>query len=127
MTTKTHDLAALSLKELVALYNSVSAKPVSKFADRAVALKRTAAALAAAQPQQKTKRRGRPSAKFSPDARIRVLAKTNPKRPGSAAAARFSLYEDKMTVAAYAARVGSAHHAWRDLVNDVAHEYVQVA
>ena len=46
---------------------------------------------------QATAKRG-PKHKLSPSARITVLAKTNPHRPGSADFDRFNLYKSKMTV-----------------------------
>ena len=64
-----------------------------------------------------------PAPAAAPDGRrITVLAPTNPKRPGSAAHARFALYRTGMTVAEFVAAGGRAV----DLNWDVPHKFIRV-
>ena len=65
---------------------------------------------------------GRPSGKFPLDAVIKVIVEKNPKRPGSAAHARFDLYKPGMTVAQFLLSGG-----WRaDLVWDAKQGFIEV-
>lgn len=67
-------------------------------------------------------KRGR-AGKFAPEAKIKVLAKENPKRAGSASFKRFALYEKSATVAEFLKAGGTAG----DLHYDSVHEYIKVA
>ena len=67
-------------------------------------------------------KRGRPGA-YSDDAKIKLLVKENPKRAGSASAARFDLYKDNKTVGALMAAGGSI----ADIHWDIAKGYIEVA
>lgn len=80
--------------------------------------------------EEATKRRGR-APRYAPESTIKVLAdgsgnpygkENNPKRKGTAAAKRFELYSDGMTVAAFLAAGGTN----ADLSNDVGHSYIEV-
>jgi hypothetical protein len=60
---------------------------------------------------------------FSPEAKITVLAKENPKRKGTAEFKRFAKYKSGMTVAA-AKELGIANNL--NLTIDVQREYIKV-
>lgn len=60
---------------------------------------------------------------FPLDAKIKVLAKENPKRSGSAAAKRFSKYADGKTVA----ELLKAGVQWGDLRWDSTHEHIRIS
>lgn len=93
--------------------------------DRAKAAKpakKKAAAAAGATNGEAKAARGRRSA-FNADAKIKVLAKENPKREGSRAHERFALYKDGMTVGAFLEKGGSLG----DLRYDTKHGFVQIA
>jgi len=61
---------------------------------------------------------------------VKLLVPNNPKKPGSASAARFSLYKDGMSVAAYKEAVKSAGQPIRlasaDLLWDVKHKFIEL-
>lgn len=95
-------LEALSNKELVELFNKYSDKPVKKFADRATALKRTAAIL----PKKSEPKNRAPKGEAQKEAmaanrarKITILVEGNPKR--GSAAVRYALYKNGMTVGKY--------------------------
>lgn len=62
---------------------------------------------------------------------ITVLVANNPKKPGSASAARFNLYKPGITVAAYKAAVKAAGQPYAlaaaDLRWDVRHKFISIA
>lgn len=62
---------------------------------------------------------------------ITVLVAANPKKPGSASAARFALYKPGITVAAYKAAVKAAGQPYSlaaaDLRWDVRHKFIAIA
>jgi len=96
------DLSKLSTKELVELFNKYSDKPVKKFADRATALKRTAAIL----PKKSEPKNKAPKGEAQKEAmaasrarKIKILVEGNPKR--GTAAERYALYKNGMTVGKY--------------------------
>lgn len=96
------DLTNLSTKELVELFNKYSDKPVKKFADRATALKRTAAVLPAkAEPKVKAEKGAAQKEAMAANRarRITILAEGNPKK--GSAAVRYALYKNGMTVGKY--------------------------
>ena len=107
---------------LVSIYNALTGGAVKKFESRAVGVKRLMATLAekatpGPQPAEPAitneekkmsdtpKRRGKP-ASIAQDAVITHVAE-NPKRAGSSAHTRFSLYQVGMTVAEYEAAGGA--------------------
>jgi len=101
-TYNTADLSALSTKELVELFNKYSDKPVKKFADRATALKRTAAVLPKKSEPKNKAPKGAVQAETMAANRARkitILVEGNPKR--GTAAARYELYKNGMTVGKY--------------------------
>jgi hypothetical protein len=60
---------------------------------------------------------------YADDAKIKILVKGNPKRPGSASAKRFALYKNGMKVsAAKASGLGPGDLRW-----DVAHGFIAIA
>lgn len=145
---KIYDIAKLTLTQLATIYNNVAENPIKKFADRATAEKRTTTALAAAgrilvedgqggwkiaEVGVKAATRvgsGRHSEAFPEGYAITVLAATNPKKAGTAAAARFALYKTGMTVGEYRAAVKAAFPGFdclRDLRFDTERGYVSVA
>lgn len=97
------DLSNLSSKELVELFNKYSDKPVKKFADRATALKRTAAVTPTKKSEPKNKEpKGQKQAETMATNRarkIKILVEGNPKR--GTAAERYELYKNGMTVGKY--------------------------
>lgn len=62
---------------------------------------------------------------------IKLLSPNNPKKPGSASAARFALYKDGMSVEAYKGAVKAAGQPMRlaaaDLLWDVRHKFIELA
>jgi hypothetical protein len=62
---------------------------------------------------------------------FRLLVTANPKKPTSASAARFALYKDGMTTAAYAEAVKKIGQPGRlaaaDLLWDVRHEFISLS
>lgn len=101
-TYNTADLSALSTKELVELFNKYSDKPVKKFADRATALKRTAAVLPKKSEPKNKAPKGAVQAETMAANRARkitILVEGNPKR--GTAAERYNLYKNGMTVGKY--------------------------
>lgn len=101
-TYNTADLSALSTKELVELFNKYSDKPVKKFADRATALKRTAAVLPKKSEPKNKAPKGAVQAETMAANRTRkitILVEGNPKR--GTAAERYNLYKNGMTVGKY--------------------------
>ena len=62
---------------------------------------------------------------------IKLLVPNNPKKPGSASAARFALYKDGMTVASDQEAVKAAGQPMRlasaDLLWDVRHKFIELA
>ena len=101
-TYNTADLSALSTKELVELFNKYSDKPVKKFADRATALKRTAAVLPKKSEPKNKAPKGAVQAETMAANRARkitILVEGNPKR--GTAAERYNLYKNNMTVGKY--------------------------
>jgi hypothetical protein len=62
---------------------------------------------------------------------IKLLVPANPKKPGSASAARFALYKPGMSVAAYQAAVKASGQPLRlaaaDLLWDVRHKFIELA
>lgn len=96
------DLSNLSSKELVELFNKYSDKPVKKFADRATALKRTAAVLPKKSEPKNKAPKGEAQAETMAANRARkitILVEGNPKR--GTAAERYNLYKNNMTVGKY--------------------------
>lgn len=96
------DLSNLSTKELVELFNKYSDKPVKKFADRATALKRTAAVLPKKSEPKNKAPKGEAQAETMAANRARkitILVEGNPKR--GTAAERYNLYKNNMTVGKY--------------------------
>lgn len=96
------DLTNLSTKELVELFNKYSDKPVKKFADRATALKRTAAVLPKKSEPKNKAPKGEAQAETMAANRARkitILVEGNPKR--GTAAERYNLYKNGMTVGKY--------------------------
>jgi len=61
---------------------------------------------------------------------IKLLVTANPKKPGSASAKRYSLYQDGMTVSAYKEAVKQAGQPARlagdDLRWDLRHEFIKL-
>ena len=118
------NLESLSSKELVALFNKYSDKPVKKFADRATALKRVAAILPVKSEPKAKKVEGVAgeaaiAKKEANRARkITVLISQNPKR--GAAAARFALYRTGMSVKQFIALGGK----FRDIAWDIRAGYI---
>lgn len=96
------DLSNLSTKELVELFNKYSDKPVKKFADRATALKRTAAVLPKKSEPKNKAPKGEAQAETMAANRARkitILVEGNPKR--GTAAERYNLYKNNITVGKY--------------------------
>ena len=96
------DLSNLSTKELVELFNKYSDNPVKKFADRATALKRTAAVLPKKSEPKNKAPKGEAQAETMAANRARkitILVEGNPKR--GTAAERYNLYKNNMTVGKY--------------------------
>lgn len=87
------------------------------------------------QPNQATKPAAAPAAAPATPAAatrtITLVATSNPKKPGSASAARFALYKQGMSVAAYQAAVKAAGQPMRlaaaDLLWDVRHGFIKLA
>lgn len=145
--SKTYNTAKFTLTQLATIYNNVAEHPIKKFADRATAEKRTLAALAAAGKQlvddgqggwkiaeikaaAAKSEPGRVSVAFPEGFVITVNVKDNPKKAGTAAAARFALYKTGMTVGEYRAAVKAAFPGFdclRDVRFDTEREYVTVA
>jgi len=101
-TYSSADLSNLSTKELVELFNKYSDKPVKKFADRATALKRTAAVLPKKSEPKNKAPKGEKQAETMAANRARkitILVEGNPKR--GTAAERYNLYKNGMTVGKY--------------------------
>jgi len=101
-TYSSADLSNLSTKELVELFNKYSDKPVKKFADRATALKRTAAVLPKKSEPKNKAPKGEAQAETMAANRARkitILVEGNPKR--GTAAERYNLYKNGMTVGKY--------------------------
>lgn len=102
-TTLTKRLERLTNSQLAEVYNAVSERKITKFSDHTTAVKRTELALDAAE-QDFTLHEGRVTIGKSgatpkgDQRRITVLAEKNPKRPGTAAHARFELYKTGQTV-----------------------------
>ena len=100
------DLSNLSTKELVDLYNkyrrAAGESEIVRFADRATAIKRTAAVLPKkAEPKNKTEKGAAQKEAMAANRarKITILVEGNPKR--GTAAARYALYKNGMTVGKY--------------------------
>lgn len=140
----TDDVQAMSGPDLVRVYNLLTeGEEVKRFATRADGVKRVTKLVAAAREAVKPKTDVRTAVAkaivkmggivTAPDlahlnghaatsGTIRLLAKTNPKRPGSAAHARFQFYRDGMTVADYLTAGGQR----LDLRYDADHGFIRV-
>ncbi len=117
------DLSNLSTKELVELFNKYSDKPVKKFADRATALKRTAAVLPKKSEPKNKAPKGEAQAETMAANRARkitILVEGNPKR--GTAAERYNLYKNNMTVGKYIELGGQL----RDVTWDVKQGWISV-
>jgi hypothetical protein len=123
----TTELRTKSLTELAAVYNAAlkqqhgdGAKLIKRFSgSKDEALKRVNQALL---PMLRTEARDRRKSPMAKTATIRIIAATNPKKPGSLAAERFAVYKPNMTVGeAYAAGLRA-----EDLRYDVKHGYIEV-
>ena len=81
----------------------------------------------------KTSPKSQPAAVIAPKPvrTIKILVAKNPKKPTSASAARFAIYKDGMTTAAYAEAVKAigqpARLAAADLLWDVRHEFIALS
>lgn len=133
MTKRT--LADLSATQLRDIYNTaksaVGGQGVSRFADKATALKRTEAALAAAKLQVNFAANGAVTvgpigkAPLAGDLQqIRVL-EANPKR--GEAAKRFAKYQTGMTIADYVKKIGDRRTAKADIRYDVEHGHIALS
>jgi len=140
------DIRTLSLSQLVKFFNERSPKPVKTFKDKPTALRRVSELLDAnpsptedAAPEDSkpapeapapAKSRSGSKVHYPADHRVLVVATGNPKRAGSASAARFALYHDGMTVGEYVAActaLEGAHPRHRqDVLWDVAHGHIKV-
>lgn len=131
-------LTALTNAQLAHVYNCVSERQITKFADHTTAVNRTAAALEKAgmdfTVEGATVTVGAPAktpGREGDDRRITVVAEGNPKAVGSKSARRFALYRTGMTVAEYIAAVaplgGGRRKAVRDITWDTAHGFITVA
>ena len=120
-TYSSADLSNLSTKELVELFNKYSDKPVKKFADRATALKRTAAVLPKKSEPKNKAPKGAAQAETMAANRARkitILVEGNPKR--GTAAERYNLYKNGMTVGKYIELGGQL----RDVTWDAKHGWI---
>ena len=132
MTNKTLNLAGIELNtealethtitDLTTVYNSlVSAdRQLKKFKDKATAVERLKPLLV--EKLREIGGRDRRKSPVAKDAVIELLAKANPKRPGSKAHERFALYRDGMTVE-QAIELGLT---FEDLRYDSGKAYIQV-
>lgn len=120
-------LTNLSTKELVELFNkhrrAAGESEIRKFADRATALKRTAAVLPAkAEPKVKAEKGAAQKEAMAANRarRITILAEGNPKK--GSAAVRYALYKNGMTVGKYIELGGQL----RDVTWDAKMGFIQV-
>lgn len=136
----------LSIKNLAEVYNELAKQPVSKFADKKVALKRAFEILpeyVEPAPEPKAEEqifvhehliklgliKKAPKAahttrgKYNPGDVITILSPKNPKRPETQAFATFSKYQDGMTVEqALSAGIPRADLSW-----DNCHGFIRIA
>lgn len=82
---------------------------------------------------EKASSRAKLSKVYPEDAKITVLAETNPKKPGSAAAAIFEFYKDAKTVGDFFAATANFTFkdkkrpgTYADITYDVGHGYIKV-
>lgn len=141
-------IKALKTATIVTLYNAHAAKPVKKFLDRATAERRMEALMKeqnlvlaldgqntpyltdavdptedTAAPAAKTGGKRGPAPQYADASRIKLLVDKNPKREGTAAHGRFSLYVSGSTVGSFLESGGTR----ADLSWDVAHGFISIA
>lgn len=102
------DLEALTMADLVAVYNETNRgregeRAVKSFRNKQEAIDRTRAALTRKVREESRSRRRPRSTPIPRTAKIQIVAAENPKKPGSDAAKRFRLYKDGATVEAVVA------------------------
>lgn len=132
MPKMTDRLDARTNAQLAEIYNLVSERKVTKFADHSTAVKRTQLALETAGKDFSFDGEvvaivdaGAPVATAkSPNLgkRIRILSEGNPKAKGSKAARRFDMYKNGMTVADYIKLVLAGGETRRKAVRDIGHD-----
>ena len=129
-------LGELTNAQLAELYNQVSDRQVTKFADHATAVKRTQMALEARGLDFSVAESGTVAPATRPqhegdDRKITVVAESNPKAKGSKSEARFALYRDGMTVGEYVLAVKALGRtrrvAIRDIMWDAEHDYIKLS
>jgi len=100
---------------------SKGSKKISAKAAKAAKSAKVAKPAAKKEKGESTGRRGRAPA-WPLDTKIKVVAKENPKRAGSAAAKRFDLYKDNNTVGTFLAAGGTSG----DLHWDSTHGHIEI-